>query len=45
LKNICFEIGEKYCFEFDETGTDGDQVHLFVGAEPEYSPVKIYADY
>ena len=38
LKTICFEIGERYCFEFDAIGTDGDHVHLFVGAEPKYSP-------
>ena len=41
LKNICFEIGERYCFEFDAIGTDGDHVHLFVGAEPKYSPSKV----
>jgi len=37
LKNICFEIGERYCFEFDAIGNDGDHVHLFVEAEPKYS--------
>ena len=41
LKKICFEIGERYCFEFDAIGTDGDHVHLFVGAEPKYSPSKV----
>ena len=41
LKNICFEIGERYCFEFDAIGTDGDHVHLFVGAAPKYSPSKV----
>ena len=41
LKNICFEIGERYCFEFDAIGTDGDHVHIFVGAEPKYSPSKV----
>jgi len=34
LKNVCFEISERYCFEFDAIGSDGDHVHLFVGAEP-----------
>ena len=34
LKSICSEIGERYCFEFDAIGCDGDYVHLFVGAEP-----------
>jgi len=41
MKNICFEIGERYCFEFDAIGIDGDHVHLFVGAEPKYSPSKV----
>ena len=41
LKIICFEIGERYCFEFDAIGTDGDHVHLFVGAEPKYSPSRV----
>jgi putative transposase len=41
LKNICFEIGERYCFEFDAIGTDGDHVHLFVGAEPKCSPLRV----
>ena len=41
LKMICFEIGEKYCFEFDAIGTDDDHVHFFVGAEPKYSPSKV----
>ncbi|WP_048048363.1 IS200/IS605 family transposase, partial [Methanosarcina mazei] len=41
LKNICFEISERYCFEFDAIGSDGDHVHLFVGAEPKYSPSKV----
>jgi putative transposase len=41
LKNVCFEISEIYCFEFEVIGSDGDHVHLFVGAEPKYSPSKI----
>jgi putative transposase len=41
LKTICFEIGERYCFEFDAIGTDGDHVHLFVGVEPKYSPSRV----
>ena len=40
-KNTCFGIGERYYFEFDAIGTDGDHVHLFVGAEPKYSPSKV----
>lgn len=41
LKKICSEIGDRYCFEFDAIGTDGDHVHLFVGAEPKYSTLKV----
>ena len=41
LKEICTEIGKRYCFEFDAIGTDGDHVHLFVGAEPKNSPSKV----
>ena len=41
LKTICFGIGERYCFEFDAIDTDGDRVHLFVNAEPKYSPSRV----
>jgi putative transposase len=41
LKNVCFEISERYCFEFDVVGSDGDHVNLFVGTEPKYSPLKV----
>ena len=41
LEKVCFEISERYYFEFDAIGSDGDHVHLFVGAEPKYSPSKI----
>ncbi len=34
LKEICLEIGKRYWFQFDAIGTDGDNVHVFVGAEP-----------
>jgi putative transposase len=37
-KTICFEIGDKYYFDFDAIGNDGDHIYLFVGAEPKYSP-------
>ena len=41
LKNVCFEISERDCFEFDAIGSDGDHVHIFVGSEPKYSPSKV----
>ena len=41
LKNTCSEIGERYSFEFDAIGCDGDHIHLFVGAEPKHSPSRV----
>ncbi len=41
FKEICSEIGKRYWFEFDAIGTDGDHVHVFVGAAPRYAPSKI----
>ena len=41
IKHICSEIGNRYWFEFDAIGTDGDHVHIFVGAAPKYSPSKV----
>jgi len=41
IKSICSEIGERYWFKFDAIGTDGDHVHIFVGAAPRYSPSKV----
>ncbi len=41
FKNICTEIGERHCFEFDAIGTDGDHVHIFVGSAPKYAPSKV----
>ena len=41
IKYICSEISERYYFDFDAIGTDGDHVHIFVGAAPRYSPSKV----
>ena len=41
LRFILQEIGERYWFEFDEIGTDGDHVHVFVGAAPKWAPSRI----
>ena len=41
IKSICLEIGERYWFDFDAIGTDGDHIHIFVGAAPRYSPSKV----
>ena len=41
LKHTICEISKRYWFEIEEMGTDGDHVHLFVGAAPRYAPSKI----
>ncbi len=41
FKNLCSEIGKRYWFEFDALGTDGDHVHIFVGAAPKYAPSRV----
>ena len=41
LQKICIEISDRYWFEFEAIGTDGDHVHLFVGAAPRYAPSRI----
>ncbi len=41
FKNVCIEIGERYHFVFDAIGTDGDHVHVFVGAEPKDPPSRV----
>ena len=30
LKKVCFEISERYCFEFDAVSSDSDHVDIFV---------------
>ncbi len=41
LKNTYLEVGQRYCFQFDAIGTDGNHMHVFVGSEPKYSPSKV----
>ena len=41
FKNVCSQIGERYYFEFDAIGCDGDHVHIFVGSEPKYAPSRV----
>jgi putative transposase len=41
IKFVCSEIGQRYSIVFDTIGTDGDHVHVFIGAAPKYSPSKI----
>ena len=41
LEDICFEIGRRYCFDFDAICTDGDHLHIFVVSEPKYSFLRV----
>ena len=41
FKYICSELGKRYQFVFDAIGTDGDHIHIFVGAAPKHSPSRI----
>jgi len=41
FKGVLVEIGKRYDLLFDAIGTDGDHVHLFVGAAPKYAPSEI----
>ncbi len=41
LKYVLKEIGERYSFELEEMGTDGDHIHVFVGAAPKYAPSRV----
>ncbi len=41
FKQVCGEIGERYWFKFDAVGTDGDHIHVLVGAAPKYAPSNI----
>ncbi len=41
FKQVCREIGERYWFEFDAIGTDGDHIHVLVGAAPRYAPSNV----
>ncbi len=41
FKEICSEIGKRYWIKFDAMGTDGDHVHILLGAAPRYAPSNI----
>ncbi len=41
FKEVCSEIGKRYWFEFDAVGTDGNHVHVFVGAASKYAPSNV----
>lgn len=37
LKEIIYEIGERYWYRIDRLGTDGDHIHLFIQSNPDDS--------
>jgi putative transposase len=41
VKDLFFNICERYGFELESFATDGNHVHLFVGAFPRYSPARV----
>ncbi len=41
FKQVCREIRERYWFEFDAIGTDGDHIHVLVGTAPRYAPSNV----
>ena len=41
ITKIIKEISERYWYEIDEFGTDGDHVHIFIGATGKWAPSRI----
>lgn len=41
LQTLLKEIAERYYLKFDAIGSDGDHIHLLVGAAPRYAPSRI----
>ena len=44
ISHLCLlvkEIGERYEFEIEELGSDGDHVHILASAPPRYSPSQV----
>ena len=41
LCNVLNEIAERYGFEMEEIGSDGDHIHILVSSPPRYSPSKV----
>ena len=41
LRNVCFDIQQRYEIKFVEIGTDGDHVHFLVQSVPMYSVTKL----
>jgi len=41
LLDVLRGVGERYWFEFEAVGCDGNHVHVFVGAAPRYAPSRV----
>ena len=41
LCKLVKEIGERYEFDIEELGSDGDHVHILVSAPPRYAPSRV----
>ncbi len=41
LSDLVREISERYEFEIEELGSDGDHVHILISAPPRYSPSRV----
>jgi putative transposase len=41
FREVCRGISERFHFEFEKVGSDGDHVHVFIGAAPRYAPSKV----
>ena len=41
FKELLLSLGERYWFEFDSIGVEGDHFHIVVGAAPRNSPSQI----
>ena len=41
IREIFREVGERYWYRIEDVGTDGDHVHVFVGAAGRWAPSRI----
>ena len=41
LKNLILDIAEKYEFEIEAVGADGNHLHVFAGAHPSIAPARL----
>jgi len=41
MKDLLYEIGERYHFEFDAIGMEPEHFHIVICASPKYSPSRV----